>query len=100
MSDLHLDETVFHDLRGTFSRISDRMEDVRRSLRGTEASVAGEVRLIEEVREFSDEWSHGVRQLGKHTQEAVKMINMIEKAFDGLDFELAQTLRSRKTENR
>ncbi|MFE1259427.1 hypothetical protein ACFW5X_02765 [Streptomyces albogriseolus] len=96
MSDLTLDDTVFHSLKKTFSSISDRMEDARRSLRGTDASAVGESKLVEDVKDFADEWGYGIKQLGKHTQGAVKMINMIGKTFGDLDLELAQSLKVKK----
>ncbi|MGW5506359.1 hypothetical protein ACWEV9_01125 [Streptomyces albogriseolus] len=99
MSDLPLDDTVFHSLKKTFSSISDRMEDARRSLRGTDASAVGESKLVEDVQDFADEWGYGIKQLGKHTQGAVKMINTIGKTFGDLDLELAQSLKVMKKGN-
>ncbi|MEU1262831.1 hypothetical protein ACFUZA_07835 [Streptomyces cellulosae] len=96
MSDLTLDDTVFHSLKKTFSSISDRMEDARRSLRGTDASAVGESKLVEDVQDFADEWGYGIKQLGKHTHGAVKMINTIGKTFGDLDLELAQSLKVKK----
>ncbi|MGA5248147.1 hypothetical protein ACPCIX_12170 [Streptomyces pseudogriseolus] len=96
MSDLTLEDTVFESLKKTFSSISDRMEDARRSLRGTDASAVGESKLVEEVQDFADEWGYGIKQLGKHTHGAVKMINTIGKTFGDLDLELAQSLKVKK----
>ncbi|MGA5277201.1 hypothetical protein ACPCKL_26160 [Streptomyces cellulosae] len=96
MSDLTLDDTVFHSLKKTFSSISDRMEDARRSLRGTDASAVGESKLVEDVQDFADEWGYGIKQLGKHTHGAIKMINTIGKTFGDLDLELAQSLKVKK----
>lgn len=96
MSDLTLDDTVFHSLKKTFSSISDRMEDARRSLRGTDASAVGESKLVEDVQDFADEWGYGIKQLGKHTHGAVKMINTIGKTSGDLDLELAQSLKVKR----
>ncbi|MER7742469.1 hypothetical protein ABTX34_29815 [Streptomyces sp. NPDC096538] len=96
MSDLTLEDTVFESLKKTFSSISDRMEDARRSLRGTDASAVGESGLVEDVQDFADEWGYGIKQLGKHTHGAVKMINTIGKTFGDLDLELAQSLKLKK----
>ncbi|MET9733896.1 hypothetical protein ABZZ79_25550 [Streptomyces sp. NPDC006458] len=96
MSDLRLDDTIFEDLKKTFSTISDRMEDARRSLKGTDASAVGESKLIEDVQDFADDWGYGIKQLGKHTQGAVKMINKIGETFEGLDLELAESLKATK----
>ncbi|GGQ67010.1 hypothetical protein ACWDMR_03545 [Streptomyces althioticus] len=96
MSDLTLEDTVFESLKKTFSSISDRMEDARRSLRGTDASAVGESKLVEDVQDFADEWGYGIKQLGKHTHGAVKMINTIGKTFGDLDLELAQSLKVKK----
>ncbi|MFE9248636.1 hypothetical protein [Streptomyces sp. NPDC007088] len=94
MSDLRLDDTVFADLKDTFSTISDRMDRVRRTLKNTDASAVGASKLVDEVHEFSDEWGYGVKQLGKHTHGAVKMIDKIGQEFGKLDQDLAASLKS------
>jgi len=96
MSDLRLEDTIFQDLKKTFSTISDRMEATRRSLRGTDASAVGESKLVEDVQDFADDWSYGIKQLGKHTHGAVKMINKIGESFGKLDLDLAESLKAPK----
>ncbi|CAL9498095.1 MULTISPECIES: hypothetical protein [Streptomyces] len=96
MSDLTLDDTIFEHLKTTFSTISDRMEAARRSLRGADASAVGESQLVEDVQDFADEWGYGIKQLGKHTQGAVKMINTIGDTFSKLDLDLAESLKAKK----
>ncbi|BCL29946.1 hypothetical protein ACFFS2_38995 [Streptomyces aurantiacus] len=95
MSDLRLEDTVFEDLKKTFATISDRMDKARRTLRGTDGSSVGESGLIEDVHEFADEWGYGIKQLGKHTQGAVKMINKIGEEFGKLDHDLAESLKTK-----
>ncbi|MFE9767861.1 hypothetical protein ACFYPC_25630 [Streptomyces sp. NPDC005808] len=96
MSDLRLEDTIFQDLKKTFSTISDRMESTRRSLRNTDASAVGQSQLIEDVQDFADEWGYGIKQLGKHTSGAVKMINKIGESFSQLDLDLAESLKAPK----
>lgn len=96
MTDLRLDDTIFADLKKTFSTISDRMEATRRTLKGADASAVGEGGLVEDVQDFADDWAYGVKQLGKHTQGAVKLINKIGESFDKLDVDLAESLRTKK----
>jgi hypothetical protein len=96
MTDLRLEDTIFQDLKKTFSSISDRMETARRTLKGTDASAVGEGKLIDDVHDFADDWAYGIKQLGKHTQGAVKMINKIGESFGKLDLDLAQSLKSPK----
>ncbi|MBY8340188.1 hypothetical protein LXH13_18155 [Streptomyces spinosirectus] len=96
MSDLRLEDTIFQDLKKTFSSISDRMETARRTLKGTDASAVGEGKLIDDVHDFADDWAYGIKQLGKHTQGAVKMINKIGESFGKLDLDLAQSLKAPK----
>jgi hypothetical protein len=96
MSDLRLEDTVFEDLKKTFSTISDRMDSARRTLRGTDGSAVGDSKLIEDVHDFADEWGYGIKQLGKHTQGAVKMINKIGSEFSKLDHDLAESLKTKK----
>jgi hypothetical protein len=98
MSDLRLDDTIFAHLRKTFSSISDRMETTRRTLRSADSSAVGESKLVEDVQDFADDWCYGIKQLGKHTQGAVKMINKIGESFDKLDLDLAESLRTKKKE--
>jgi len=94
MSDLRLEDTVFEDLKKTFSSISDRMEATRRILRGSDASAVGESNLVEDVQDFADDWGYGIKQLAKHTHGAVKMINGIADSFGRLDLDLAESLKS------
>jgi hypothetical protein len=96
MSDLRLEDTIFQDLKKTFSSISDRMETTRRTLRSADASAVGERQLIEDVQDFADDWGYGIKQLGKHTQGAVKMINKIGESFGKLDLDLAESLKAPK----
>ncbi|WP_371546968.1 hypothetical protein OG266_18415 [Streptomyces sp. NBC_00554] len=96
MSDLRLEDTIFQDLKKTFSTISDRMDATRRTLRGTDASAVGQSQLVEDVQDFADEWGYGIKQLGKHTQGAVKMINKIGESFNQLDLDLAESLKAPK----
>ncbi|KUN26574.1 hypothetical protein AQJ23_15575 [Streptomyces antibioticus] len=96
MSDLRLEDTIFEHLKKTFSSISDRMEDARRDLKGTDATAVGESKLVEDVQDFADDWGYGIKQLGKHTHGAVKMINKISETFDKLDLELAESLKVKK----
>ncbi|MFD6922038.1 hypothetical protein ACFV99_17735 [Streptomyces sp. NPDC059944] len=96
MSDLRLEDTIFEDLKETFSSISDRMESTRRTLRGTDASAVGESKLVEDVQDFADDWGYGIKQLGKHTQGAVKMIDKIADSFGKLDLDLAESLKAPK----
>ncbi|QKW08897.1 hypothetical protein HUT18_23465 [Streptomyces sp. NA04227] len=97
MSDLRIDGTIFEDLRKTFGNVSGRMGDARTALKHTDASVVGAPKLVEELHDFADEWGYGMKQLGKHAQGAVKMINTIGKTFDELDHELAEALKSKKS---
>ena len=41
-------------------------------------------------------WAYGIKQLGKHTQGAVKMINKIGEEFGKLDHDLAESLKTKK----
>ncbi|MEU6681085.1 hypothetical protein [Streptomyces sp. NPDC046853] len=100
MSDLRLDDTIFEELRKTFSTVSDRMDAARRALRNTDGSAVGAGKLVEDVHEFADEWGYGVKQLGKHTHGAVKMINKIGEKFSELDQELAESLKSAKADSK
>ncbi|MEU3334044.1 hypothetical protein [Streptomyces sp. NPDC006668] len=94
MSDLRLEDTVFQDLKKTFSSISDRMETTRRTLKNTDATAVGEGKLVDDVHDFADDWAYGIKQLGKHTQGAVKMINKIGESFGKLDLDLAESLKA------
>ncbi|MEU1202824.1 hypothetical protein ABZ446_42345 [Streptomyces sp. NPDC005813] len=96
MSDLRLEDTIFEDLRKTFSTVTDRMDTARRTLRGTDGSVVGDAGLVDDVHDFADDWGYGIKQLGKHTQGAIKMIDKIGESFEKLDLDLAESLKSPK----
>ena len=48
------------------------------------------------MHDFADDWAYGIKQLGKHTRNAVKMINKIGETFDKLDLELAESMKASK----
>ncbi|WP_028805088.1 hypothetical protein [Streptomyces sp. 142MFCol3.1] len=96
MSDLRLEDTIFEDLRKTFSTVTDRMDTARRTLRGTDGSVVGDAGLVDDVHDFADDWGYGIKQLGKHTQGAIEMIDKIGESFEKLDLDLAESLKSPK----
>ncbi|MGY0069010.1 hypothetical protein ACWZEH_19905 [Streptomyces sp. QTS137] len=100
MSDLRPEDTVFVQLKKTLSSISDRMETTRRSLRSADASAVGESKLIKDVQDFADDGGHGIKKLGKHTHDAVKMINAIGESFDKLDLDLAESLKATKAQKK
>jgi hypothetical protein len=97
MTDLRLEGTVFADLKKTFSSLADRMDAARRTLRGTDGSVVGASTLVDDVHQFADDWGYGVKQLGKHNQNAIKMIDKISTSFDQLDLQLAESLKAPKS---
>jgi hypothetical protein len=96
MSDLHIDGTVFENLRHTFNTVTDRMNRARRTLRNADGTVVGSQTLINEVDAFADDWGYGAKQLGKHTQDAVKMLDNIGKSFSKYDHDLAESLDKAK----
>ncbi|MFJ3711259.1 hypothetical protein [Streptomyces sp. NPDC090053] len=96
MTDLRLDGTIFDDLKKTFSTVSDRMSEVRKTLRNTDGSVVGAHDLVDDVHDFADEWGYGVKQLGKHTHNAAKMIDKIGESFSKLDLDLAESMKPEK----
>jgi len=100
MSDLRLEDTIFQDLKKTFSSISDRMDTARRTLKSTDASAVGDGKLIDDVHDFADDWAYGIKQLGKHTHGAVKMINKIGESFGKLDLDLAESLKAPKKKDK
>ncbi|KPI18768.1 hypothetical protein OK074_7851 [Actinobacteria bacterium OK074] len=97
MSDLRLEGTIFEDLRKTFATVTDRMDTARRTLRGTDGTAVGEHQLVDAVHDFADDWGYGIKQLAKHTQDAVKMIDKIGKSFEKLDLDLAESLKTPKS---
>jgi hypothetical protein len=96
MSDLRLDGPICEHLRKTFSTVADRMGNARRTLSHTDGSVVGASKLVDDVHDFADEWGYGMKQLGKHADGAVKMIDKIGKAFGELDKELAEAMKPKK----
>ena len=72
------------------------MGTARRTLKSTDGSVVGAGKLVDDVHDFSDDWGYGMKQLGKHAQDAVKMIDKIGKAFGDLDLELAEAMKPKK----
>jgi len=66
---------VMGDLRHTFSAIPDRMAAVSRSMGNANGESVGAPHLIDDVHDFADDWSYGIKQIGQHADSAVHMID-------------------------
>ncbi|WNI15974.1 hypothetical protein [Actinacidiphila sp. ITFR-21] len=94
MADLQINGTVMGDLRKTFATIADRMDGVSRAMGNADGEGVGAPELIGDVHDFADGWHYGIKQIGRHADTAVHMIDQIGKTFDDADLQLANPLKT------
>lgn len=96
MSDLYIDFEVLARVRRDIRRIGDIMEHPGKEMDEVDGNSMGVTELAWRMNDFGDEWSYGIKQISKFSDSAVKALDKIEKAFDGLDDKLDQALRESK----
>lgn len=98
MSDIYIDFDVLKRVRGDIKRISEIMERPGREMEEVDGASMGVSLLASRMNEFGDEWSYGVKQIKKYSGAAVKTLDKMQKAFEGLDDTLAKELRKAREE--
>ncbi|MFB7929107.1 hypothetical protein ACFC4C_08350 [Streptomyces sp. NPDC056039] len=93
MSDLYIDGEMLQRVRENLKHIGGLLEKPAKAMDQVDSKAMGASELEKRMDEFGDEWKYGVGQLKKFSKGAVKALDKIEKAFDGLDEELAKALR-------
>ncbi|MGW6026445.1 hypothetical protein [Streptomyces sp. NPDC055099] len=93
MSDLYIDGEMLERVRENLKHIGGLLEKPAKAMDQVDAKAMGVPELEKRMDTFGDEWTYGVGQLKKFSTNASKALGKIEKAFDGLDDELAKALR-------
>jgi hypothetical protein len=93
VSDLYIDGEMLRRVRENLAHIGSLLEKPSKAMDQVDAKAMGATKLEKRMDSFGDEWKYGVGQLKKFSKNAVKALDKIEKAFDGLDEELAKALR-------
>ncbi len=96
MTDLLVEAQVLDGLRRAFSNITDRMETVRKALSNIDGSALGASNLVGDVHDYADHWGYGISQIGKHTDDTVKLIDNVGKTFGDADTKLSDALSKAK----
>jgi hypothetical protein len=97
-ADLQLSSQVLDGLISDLSGFSGQMATACTGIRNGDSALTGTDPLAVQVRGFTDSWSYGLGQLGKHATECVGLLRQVGATFDQLDNELAGDL-SRSTEH-
>jgi hypothetical protein len=92
MSDIYIDFDVLKRVRRDIRRIGDIMEQPGREMDEVDGNSMGVMELTMRMNDFGDEWSYGIKQITKFSDSAVKALDKIKEAFEGLDDKLAQAL--------
>ena len=95
MADLTVEAAVLEELKRTFSNITNRMETVRKAIANIDGAAIGASNLVDDLHDYASDWGYGISQLGKHTDDTVKMINTVGKTFDDADRKLTAVLAKR-----
>jgi hypothetical protein len=92
MSDLYIDGEMLNRVRHNLRDIDELFAKPIHAMADIDAKAMGASDLERRMEEFGDEWSYGIKQLRKFSKGAAKTLDMIEKAFDQLDLDLANEL--------
>ncbi len=68
------------------------MERPGREMETVDGVSMGVAELALRMSDFGHEWSYGIKQISKFSSAAVKALDKIEEAFDGLDERVAKAL--------
>ena len=91
MADLYIDGAVLARTRDRLRAIQDLLtRPCRESALPSEAVAQDALRA--RLREFGDEWSYGIGQLGGFSAAASEALHQVEQVFRDVDDKLASTL--------
>lgn len=92
MSDLYIDGEMLNQVRRNLRHIDGLLGKPIHAMADIDAKAMGASSLERRMEEFGDEWSYGIKQLGKFSKGAAKALDKIEKSFEQLDLDLAKEL--------
>jgi len=91
-ADLHLTSQVLDDLISAFSGFGGQLATACADIRSGDGSLTGGDPLAGQVHAFAGTWNYGLTQLGRHSDECIRMLRQVGSTFDQLDNELASDL--------
>ncbi|MFF5143618.1 hypothetical protein ACFY6U_28445 [Streptomyces sp. NPDC013157] len=92
-SDIFVDFDVLQRVRDDIQHIGEIMQRPGREMDEVDGAAMGVFVLAVRMNDFGDEWSYGIKQIEKFSDAAVKALDGIRKAFEGLDDRVAEELR-------
>ncbi|MEU9972439.1 hypothetical protein [Streptomyces sp. NPDC051014] len=91
--DIFVDFDVLRRVRDDIRHVGEIMRRPGREMDEVDGAAMGVFALAVRMNDFGDEWSYGIRQIEKFSDAAVKALDGIQRAFEGLDDRLAEELR-------
>ncbi|MEV7789047.1 hypothetical protein AB0O72_27240 [Streptomyces sp. NPDC088106] len=95
MSDLSADYATLNRVRHNLDHIAHLMKKPGRDMENVTGDAMGVPELAERMDDFGDEWSYGIKQLTKFSEQASKALLKVKEAFEGLDHELAEVSKGK-----
>ncbi|MFD4633281.1 hypothetical protein ACFVYR_25395 [Streptomyces sp. NPDC058284] len=96
MSDIRIDFAFLARVREDLRHVTDIMKRPGREMDDVDGVSMGVPELSFRMNDFGDEWSYGIKQIGKYSEAAVKTLTKMEKAFEDVDEKLAHALERAK----
>ena len=93
MPDLYVDFAALRRSQATIADIEQLLGRSCRAMRDLPAEAAGVERLVSRLREFGDEWDHGIGRLGEFSGSCGEALGAAVQAFTELDEELARSFQ-------
>jgi hypothetical protein len=92
VADLYIDGAVLARTRDRLRAIQDLLTRPRREMGALPSEAVAQDALRARLREFGDEWSYGIGQLGGFSAAASEALHQVEQVFRDVDDKLASTL--------
>ncbi|WP_419993210.1 hypothetical protein [Streptomyces boninensis] len=92
MSDLCIDFDMLDSTRKDLRKITRILRKPGEEMDRLDASDMGELTLARRMHDFGDEWSYGIKELGKFSDAAAEALKKIKKSFADLDEDLEKAL--------
>ena len=92
MADLYIDGAVLARTRDRLRAIQDLLTRPRREMGALPSEAVAQDALRARLREFGDEWSYGIGQLGGFSAAASEALHQVEQVFRDVEDKLTSAL--------
>lgn len=93
MADLQVSSGVLDELIAGFTGFGSHLARACSQISAGDSALTGDDPLAGQIRDFASSWNYGLKQLGQHSADCVKLLRQVGTSFEKLDQQLAGKLR-------